>query len=555
MDEKTGPAREAPSALAAGYEAARLAARMFGEESAGSYLVDGATANRRNAAVRLIGVVGAALLVTLAAALLVGPVGLAQAQGEATPPEGWEPWDIRVVPGDGILTVTWRVNPRDGVEDSDIRHALRWSQEPGVWANPRDPKSIGRNDGIVVEGGVTSYLITGLKNGVATGVFVRSFTGHNRVENAEGSSKWVRTKGEHTTPVGPPNSAPTVSASISDATIVNESGTRQVSLSGVFSDPDGDSLTITAISSDSGKATVSVAADQASLTVTAKSRGTATITVTADDGNGATANDTFTVTVKAAPLVALAIADVSGLTAGDSQDISLSGVFSDADGDSLTITAQSSDTARATVSVASDGSKLTASGVAEGTTTVTATAQDTDGNTVSDAFDLAVTRAAEPEAPEQKDYSKLTAEVVDGGVALSWDAPTEDADSVTGYRVAFRTQGSDRLRTWVADTGSAETSYTATGAAVRGQTYYYQVTARRGGGVQPRLQRGRRVNPRDMSDKRFHTRGDDCFRDPRSGRVHDRRLFRALRASGIGRRNSGDARLGDPGRSGHNYAH
>ena len=41
MDKKTGPARKAPFDLAAEYEGARLAARMFGEESAGSYLVAG----------------------------------------------------------------------------------------------------------------------------------------------------------------------------------------------------------------------------------------------------------------------------------------------------------------------------------------------------------------------------------------------------------------------------------------------------------------------------------------------------------------------------------
>ena len=544
---------------------------------------------------------------------------------EPTPPDGIEPWDIQVVPGDDTLTVTWQVNPRDGVEDSDIRHALRWSQEPGVWANPIDPRGIGRNDGITVEGGVTSYLITGLTNDVATGVFVRSFTGDNRLETAQASSDWVRTKGEHTTPeagqqqqqqappgitvtadnplgvsedgsgtytvtldseptadvtltatssdagaasvspashtftaanwyepatftvsgvadddtndesVGvshsvtsqdsdyenvlvpsvsvavtdttqeqeqqqdsddgnyadliadvyqwrndpawvndrahtdrwdrvllalgedvsdetltpmtaaeaqeladkgwqrwvrvaealteiegggqqqePTNTVPTVSSAIADATIVNESGTRQVSLSGVFSDGDGDALTVTAQPSDTTIATVSVSADHSTLTVSAQARGTATVTVTADDGNGGTVSDSFTVTVKAAPVVASAIADVSGLTAGNSQDVSLSGAFSDADGDSLTITASSSDTAKATVSMASDGSKLTLTGVAEGTATVTVTAQDSDGNTASDAFEVSVAQATQPEepqAPEQKDYSELIAKV------------------------------------------------------------------------------------------------------------------------------------------------
>ena len=111
-----------------------------------------------------------------------------------------EPFNVCVTPGDGTLTVTWTVAPRDGFEDGEIRHALRWSQEPGVWANPTDPNAVGPNDGISVEGGVYTYTITGLQNGVATGVFVRSFTGGNYNEDSPESSKWVRIKGENTTP-------------------------------------------------------------------------------------------------------------------------------------------------------------------------------------------------------------------------------------------------------------------------------------------------------------------------------------------------------------------
>ena len=322
--------------------------------------------------------------------------------------QGPEPRDVRVVPGDGTLTVSWTVGPREGVADNDIRHALRWSQEPGVWANPRDPKNVGKNDGITVDGGVTSYLITGLKNGVATGVFVRSYTGIFHDERSPQSSQWVRVKGDHTTPRGngqpqpaTANQVPTVSSAIPDATIVNVSGTHQVSLSGVFDDPDNDNLTITASSSDNARAMVSVASDGSSLTVRAQARGAATITVTADDGNGGTVDDEFTVTVKAAPVVASAISDLSGLEVDGTQDVSMSGVFRDADGDSLTITASSSDETKATVSVASDDSRLTLSGVAEGTATITVTARDSDGNTVSDTFD----------APVARKYAGLIAEI------------------------------------------------------------------------------------------------------------------------------------------------
>ncbi len=219
-----------------------------------------------------------------------------------------------------------------------------------------------------------------------------------------------------------PNQAPTVSAALGDATIVNESGTREVSLSGVFADADADELTITAASSDEAVATVSVAADQSSLTVNAQARGTATITVTANDGNGGVVEDAFTVAVKAAPVVASALADVTDLPAGDEQFVLLSGAFSDADGDALTITAASSDDAKATVTVSADQFTLTVAGVAEGTATITVTAEDADGNRVSDAFDVSVVKTEEPQdlgQPEEEDsqqqqqgeYAELIAQI------------------------------------------------------------------------------------------------------------------------------------------------
>ena len=188
----------------------------------------------------------------------------------------------------------------------------------------------------------------------------------------------------------PANQPPTVASALADVTIVNESGTQTVSLSGVFDDADSDSLTVTAASGDEAVATVTVASDHSTLTVSARARGTSTITVTANDGNGGTVSDTFTVTVKAAPTVASAISDASSLEAGATQDVSLSGVFTDADGDALTITAASSDNAIATVTVAADRSKLTLAGVDAGTATITVTAEDSDGNTASDAFDVMV---------------------------------------------------------------------------------------------------------------------------------------------------------------------
>ena len=44
-------------------------------------------------------------------------------------------------------------------------------------------------------------------------------------------------------------------------------------------------------------------------------------------------------------------------------------------------------------------------------------------------------------------------------MALGWDAPVEDAGSVTGYEI-LRGQGEDDPETLVSDTGNADTTYT-----------------------------------------------------------------------------------------------
>ena len=88
-----------------------------------------------------------------------------------------------------------------------------------------------------------------------------------------------------------------------------------------------------------------------------------------------------------------------------------------------------------------------------------------------------------PHNPVDLAPSDLTAEAVDGGVALSWDAPVEDAESVTGYEIE-RTVGvgsnQREFTTLVADTASADTAYTDATATAAYETYTYRVTARRG---------------------------------------------------------------------------
>ena len=87
----------------------------------------------------------------------------------------------------------------------------------------------------------------------------------------------------------------------------------------------------------------------------------------------------------------------------------------------------------------------------------------------------------EPESdPADLAPTNLTATLAEGGgVTLTWSAPAEDADSVTGYEV-LRTVGQGEPATLATDTASTATVYTDATATGAGETYAYQVKAVRG---------------------------------------------------------------------------
>lgn len=94
-----------------------------------------------------------------------------------------------------------------------------------------------------------------------------------------------------------PNAVPIVANSFPDGFSGEEGfGTTQVTYADVFSDPDGDVLTISVESSDENVVAVELIAND-QMQVTEVGIGVSTITVTANDGNGGTVSDTFTFTV------------------------------------------------------------------------------------------------------------------------------------------------------------------------------------------------------------------------------------------------------------------
>ena len=77
----------------------------------------------------------------------------------------------------------------------------------------------------------------------------------------------------------------------------------------------------------------------------------------------------------------------------------------------------------------------------------------------------------------------LRAEVLPGeGVALSWDAPAENAESITGYEILRRrpNRGENSLLSYVGDTESNATTYTDLDATEPEEQYVYRVVALRG---------------------------------------------------------------------------
>ena len=182
------------------------------------------------------------------------------------------------------------------------------------------------------------------------------------------------------------NAVPMVANPLADVTVTV--GTPlTVDLSNTFTDADaGDTLTLTAMSSNTSLATVAVSGT--SLTVTGLLPGTLDTTVTATDDHGASASDTFTVTVKTVPMVAANLPNVSLEVGGEPNVSNVAPGFSDADGDPLTYTVSLGASGIATSAIS--GSSLTLEAVQRGTTSATVTATDPDGNSASQTFSIDV---------------------------------------------------------------------------------------------------------------------------------------------------------------------
>ena len=249
-----------------------------------------------------------------------------------------------------------------------------------------------------------------------------------------------------------------------------------------FEDPDGDTLTYTAESSDTEVVTASMSSD--TITVTGVAPGEATITLTATDPGGLSATQTgeFTVEkVNRAPVIADTIPHQT-IGDGDTLVLDVTDNFTDPDGDTLTYTAESDDTSAVTVSV--DGAEVTIVGVAVGSAFVSVTATDPDGLSATQTFDVTVQESNEPPVPVDSipDVSFFVTETFTvkvsqyfedpDGDPLTYTAESSDADVVTAsisndtLTLTAVTQGTVTITVTATDPGGLSATQTADATVV-----------------------------------------------------------------------------------------
>ena len=189
------------------------------------------------------------------------------------------------------------------------------------------------------------------------------------------------------------NRAPVAEGSIGEQSLYVSSFSTTIDVSDNFRDPDGDTLTYSATSSNTRVVTAEYI-DNSRIRITPEANGSATVTVTASDGSF-TAKQTFSVTVSTLLIRPNRAPKPEGtisartMTVGDaSTTIDISDYFRDPDGDTLTYTVTSDDADVVSVQRTGTSSvRLTPEG--DGSATVTVTASD-GSQSVTQTFSVTV---------------------------------------------------------------------------------------------------------------------------------------------------------------------
>ena len=225
-----------------------------------------------------------------------------------------------------------------------------------------------------------------------------------------------------------PNRAPVPVGLIDPITLVAGDSAKAMDISGYFSDPDGDMLIYSAVSTHTRVAKVNVS--DITLTINPVTAGTATVMIIVQDAKGLTATRNLTVMVSPAPnrapVVEQAIAPVT-LTAGNrAKAMDISGYFSDPDNDELSYTAVSTDPDVATAEITR--STLSIRPVAQGTTTVMLTASDSQLN-ITQPVTLTVNTAPNRAPVTQGTIAPVTLTVEDSPITVDIAPYFSDPDN------------------------------------------------------------------------------------------------------------------------------
>ena len=233
------------------------------------------------------------------------------------------------------------------------------------------------------------------------------------------------------------NPTPVIATEVADQTAVDG---EPVSIVPDFVDPDGDALSYSAaglpagLSIDPATGEITGTVDNSASQV---NDGVYVVSVTADDGNGGTTTDEFTLSVtNPAPIVDTPIGPTA---ASDGDVVSITSAFSDPDGDVLTYTATglptglSIDSATGEITGTIENSSSQGGPNGDGVYTVTVTADDGEGGTVTDTFEYIVTN---PVPTAGDDALSASEDVAISGNVIAANDSDPDGDVLNIIEVA-----------------------------------------------------------------------------------------------------------------------
>lgn len=236
------------------------------------------------------------------------------------------------------------------------------------------------------------------------------------------------------------NDPPVVARQLEDIELSLESHVRyDVDIEGVFDDEKPDELEIDVEASTQEYADVILRNNGTVIRIYPLKRGDFEITVTATDDIDQSTSTDFHVAIldeeiNTAPTVSNPVADHT-IDVGEELEVDLANVYTDAENDELTFTAESDDDDIATTSV-DDSNLLTVTGISAGTATITTEAMDPSGESATDTFKVTVKTA--PAASQT--VAQISLQLGGTGTSLNLHDNFHDAD---GDPLAFKITSQD----------------------------------------------------------------------------------------------------------------